>query len=81
MSSVQIKYPDGTEAKIGDAVLLAHGAHTGTVQDVVDTVEKQNLWGLSEFGLMIDTSYAGLTFEPVDAIVEGEIELVQKKPA
>ena len=32
-----IAYPDGTEARVGDAVALVHGAHTGTVMHVIES--------------------------------------------
>ena len=79
MSSGQIKYCDGTPATVGDAVLVANRSYSGTVTDIIGTTEVQRNWGLSEFGLMIETSYAGLMFHSLETILEEEIQL--KKPA
>ena len=81
MNSISVKYPDGTSAKVGDRVIIDHGAFTGQVKDVIDSSEKQANWGVQEFGLMIDASNSGLTFWSTDSIVRDKIELDRKMPA
>jgi len=73
-----IVYPDGSEACVGDAVALAHGTHTGTVQHIVESAADFDAWNLDEPGLMIDTSYAGLVFHPARALTPEEIKFVSR---
>lgn len=73
-----IAYPDGTEARVGDAVGLAHGAHTGTVTDLIESPADLSRWGLDEPGLMIDTSYGGLVFHPKDTLTCDEVVFVSR---
>jgi hypothetical protein len=73
-----IAYPDGTEARVGDAVALAHRAHTGTVQHVIESVAEVEWWNLEEPGLMIETSYGGLVFHPKHSLTFDEIEFVSR---
>lgn len=76
-----IRYPDGSEARVGDAVALAHGAHMGTVTNVIESVGDLAAWDLDEPGLMINTSYAGAVFYPAGGLTEDEIALVSRTPA
>jgi len=76
-----IAYPDGAEARVGDAVALAHRAHTGTVHQVIESAAEIEFWNLEEPGLMIDTSYAGLVFHPKHSLTIDEIEFVSRAVA
>lgn len=76
-----IAYPDGTEARVGDVVALAHRAHTGTVQHVIESAAEIESWNLEEPGLMIDTSYGGLVFHPKHSLTIDEIEFVSRAVA
>jgi hypothetical protein len=76
-----IAYPDGTEARVGDAVALAHGMHTGTVQHVIESAADVAAWTVGEPGLMIDTSYGGLVFHPKHSLTTDEIEFVSRAVA
>ena len=76
-----IAYPDGTEAQAGDSVALAHGKHTGTVQQVIESNDELNAWNLSEPGLMIDTSFGGCVFYPQDQLTDDEIAFVSRSRA
>jgi hypothetical protein len=73
-----IAYPDGTEARVGDAVALAHRSHTGTVQHVIESAAELKSWNFDEPGLMIDTAYGGLVFHPVHSLTSDEIEFVSR---
>ena len=75
---IDIEYPDGTQARVGDSVRLAHGGHRGVVQHVLDSAEESGAWGLDEAGLMIHTTYGGLVFYPQDSLTDGEIEFVSR---
>jgi hypothetical protein len=59
-----IAYPDGTEARVGDVVALAHGVHGGTVRLIIESVADMGTWNWGEPGLLIETSYAGLVMFP-----------------
>ncbi len=50
---VLIRYWDGTEARVGETVLI-NETQQGIVREVVDTPEKMKDWALDEFGLMFD---------------------------
>lgn len=73
-----IAYPDGTEARVGDSVVLALRAHTGTVRHVIESAAEMEPWNVDEPGLMIDTSYAGLVFHPNEHLTIDEIEFVSR---
>ena len=76
-----IAYPDGTEARVGDAVALAHRAHTGTAQHFIESKADLDSWNLDEPGLMIDTSYGGLVFHPKHSLTIDEIEFLSRAVA
>jgi hypothetical protein len=76
-----IKYPDGSEARVGDAIALAHRAHTGTVRHIIESAADLEVWDLDEPGLMIDTSYGGLVFHPQHRLAEDEIVFVSRAAA
>jgi hypothetical protein len=73
-----IKYPDGTEARVGDKVSLAHGTDSGVVTHVIDSVAQAASWNLGETGLMIDSAKTGLTFFPSDSLVDDEIGFISR---
>lgn len=76
-----IAYPDGTEARIGDTVRLAHGAHTGVVRHVLESAADIDAWNLDEPGLMIDTSYGGFVFYAQHSLTNDEILFASRGPA
>lgn len=76
-----IAYPDGTEARVGDTVRVAHGAHTGVVRHVLESAADLDAWGLEEPGVMIDTSYGGLVFYAQHSLTDDEILLVSSGPS
>ena len=59
-----IIYADGTIAQIGDHVDF--DGIVAVVEHVIDTVEEQESWGVSDRGLMFNTKEMGWVFEPVD---------------
>lgn len=73
-----IAYPDGTKARVGDAVALAHRAHTGKVTHVIESAADVAAWGTDEPGLMIDTSYGGAVFHPQHSLTDDEIAFVSR---
>jgi hypothetical protein len=72
---VVIRYSDGTEAQVGDTVLIDE-KQRGVVREVVDTPEKMESWALDEFGLMFD----GL-FLPQRFLHEYPVELISRVAA
>jgi hypothetical protein len=73
-----IKYPDGTEARVGDRVSLSHDADSGVVTEVFDSLEKAETWNLDKTGLMIESVATGLTFYPERSLDEDEIRFVSR---
>ncbi|MEY2407556.1 MAG: hypothetical protein QOF48_226 [Verrucomicrobiota bacterium] len=73
-----IAYPDGTEAHVGDAVALAHGAHMGRVTYIIESAVDVGAWNLDEPGLMIGTSYGGAVFYPKHSLTDDEIVLASR---
>lgn len=55
-----IRYPDGTEVKKGDQVLL--DGELSTVKSVIDSQGTLKEWGLDEHGLMLANASHGLVF-------------------
>jgi hypothetical protein len=76
-----MNYPDGTQARVGDSVLLDHGNNPGVVYDVIDTAERRQHWGVEESGLMIESPTYGLLFTSVDGLVDDEIAFVSRQLA
>src|ERR1035437_7113830 len=70
-----ILYPEGTEVRIGDAVLLHHRTYTGTVQHIIDSPAEVESWNTEEPGLMVDSSF-GMVFLPKDSLTHDEITFV-----
>ncbi|MDB6015829.1 MAG: hypothetical protein JWR19_318 [Pedosphaera sp.] len=58
-----------------DAVVLHHGAESGTVLHVIESETELDAWNLEEPGLMIDTSFGGLVFYPTKSLIDDEIAL------
>jgi hypothetical protein len=73
-----IKYPDGTEARVGDSVSLSHDSDRGVVRHILDTVEQAKSWNLQETGLMIDSTATGMTFYPVHSLDRDEIRFISR---
>lgn len=61
-----IRYIDGTDARIGDAVDL--DGIPSVVEDVIDSPEKMAHWGLVHRGLMLRNEQLGRVFQPVDSV-------------
>ena len=75
-----ITYPDGQPADVGDRLALAHRQHTGVVVEVLESAADLSAWDLKDPGLMIDTSYGGLVFQPTFTFCPEEIALVARGP-
>lgn len=73
-----ITYPDGQPAQIGDRLALAHRQHTGVVVEVLESAADLSDWDAREPGLLIDTSYGGLVFQPAACFSAEEIALVAR---
>lgn len=72
---VIIRYWDGTEAQVGDVVLIDETQH-GVVREVIDTPEKMASWALDEYGLMFDR-----VFYPERFLREYPVDLVSRPTA
>lgn len=76
-----IKYPDGTEARVGDSVSLSHDTDRGVVRHVLDSAELAESWNLAEIGLMIESTATGLTFYSIHSLDRGEIRFISRVAA
>jgi len=72
---VIIRYWDGTEARVGDTVLIDE-EQRGVVRDVIDTPEKKKHWNLDEYGLMFDR-----VFYPERFLREYPVDLISRAVA
>ena len=72
---VVIRYWDGTEAQVGDTVVIDE-KQRGVVREVVDTPEKMKAWALDEYGLMFDG-----VFYPERFLREYPVDLVSRAVA
>ena len=61
-----MKYSNGLFVKIGDIVLIENGKTKGVVEDIIDTQERMEFWGIKEMGLMIKAKPFGLVFWAID---------------
>lgn len=69
---VVIRYWDGTEAQVGDTVIIDE-TQRGVVREVIDTPEKMQSWALDEYGLMFDG-----VFYPERFLREYPVDLVSR---
>ena len=76
-----IKYPDGTEAHVGDCVSLSHNTDRGVVRYIVDSVEQAKAWNLEKIGLMIYSTVTGMTFYPIYSLDRDEIRFISRSVA
>ena len=72
---IVIRYWDGTEAQVGDTVIIDE-QQRGVVREVVDTPEKMKAWALDEYGLMFDG-----VFYPERFLREYPVDLVSRAVA
>jgi hypothetical protein len=72
---VIIRYWDGTEAQVGDTVLIDE-TQRGVVREVIDTPEKRKPWDLDEYGLMFDG-----VFYPERFLREYPVDLISRAVA
>ena len=63
-----MKYRNGDNIKIGDHVLIENKKTVGLVDDIIDTKEKMEYWGVDEKGVMIKSKPFGLVFWPINDI-------------
>ena len=70
-----MKYPDGTNMKKGDRVLIS-GKYHGTVMVNIGGLDNPNGdWAYLKSGVMIDTDFGGLVHYTEEAIFDEEIIL------
>ena len=72
---VVIRYCDGTEAMVGDTVIIDE-SQRGVVRHVIDTQDKMRRWGLDEYGLMFEG-----VFYPERFLREYPVDLVSRAAA
>ncbi|MFL6600167.1 MAG: hypothetical protein ACJ8R9_02455 [Steroidobacteraceae bacterium] len=66
-----MKYPNGTEVKVGDNVRFERGGTTGTVETIIDTNFSD--WSVDEPGVMLLSAAFGRVFIPVSVFVSEEV--------
>ena len=72
-------YPNGLEMRIGDRVLLYHGAEPAEIEAVLESPESHIAFGLSEPGISFRTSNFGLVLERMTSLQNsGDVEFVSR---
>jgi len=51
-----ISYQDGTEMRVGDAVLIEHGRTPGTISELIQVNADFTQWNVTEPGVMIKSA-------------------------
>ena len=67
-------YPDGSLAKIGDAVLIENGRVEAIIKHFIQTPEQLVEWGVEEPGVMFESAPFGLLFLPQSMLKESPLE-------
>ena len=73
-----VTYQDGSEVKVGDAVLIEHRRTSGVVIEVIDSASAQKEWNVEEPGVMLKSPPFGLVFWPVSSFTEDPPVLVSR---
>ena len=73
-----ISYQDGTEMKVGDAVLIEHGRTPGTIRELIQDNANFKEWNVTEPGVMIKSAPFGLVFIPVSFFADDPIIFVAR---
>ncbi len=73
-----IAYQDGTEMRVGDAVLIEHGRTPGTISDLIQANADLKQWNVTEPGVMIKSAPFGLVFLPVSTFAGDPIVFVAR---
>jgi hypothetical protein len=73
-----ISYQDGTEMKVGDAVLIEDGRTPGTIRELLQANADFKQWNVTEPGVMIKSAPFGLIFIPVSNFTDEPIILVAR---
>lgn len=71
-------YPDGTEIKVGDAVLIERGKTPAVITLVIESVDDQKECGVKEAGVMLQSSSIGLAFLPASLLSTNPIAFVSR---
>jgi hypothetical protein len=74
-----ICYPDGSEMKAGDSVLIENGQTPGTISDVIPASADLRQWNVDEPGVMIKSAPFGLLFLPVSSFKDDPVIFVSRK--
>jgi hypothetical protein len=77
-----MKYTDGTQAKIGDKVLIGRQYHGVVVADMdgdeYSREHPRDQWGYLGSGVIIDTDFGGLVHYEQNSLVGELMELVRR---
>ena len=73
-----ISYQDGTEMRVGDAVLIEDGRTPGTIRELLQANADFKQWNVTEPGVMIKSAPFGLIFIPVSIFTDEPIIFVAR---
>ena len=73
-----LKYSDGSEIQVGDAVLLEHGNTSGIVEIIVSTPEEMRAIGVEEPGVMLRSRPFGRVYLPLLSLAEDPLQFVAR---
>jgi len=72
------KYPDGSDVKVGDSVLLENGRTPGVVEFIVVTPEEMKATNVEEPGVMLKSPPFGRIYLPQWSLREDPLHLVSR---
>ncbi|MEO6034806.1 MAG: hypothetical protein ABIQ35_06100 [Verrucomicrobiota bacterium] len=78
METKPIRYTDGNVAQVGDLIRIDNGEREGRVEDIVDSREEVEAWGLDHPGILVKNDYYGRVFLAEMDFKEDEIVLVSR---
>jgi len=73
-----LQYADGSDVRVGDAVLIEDGRTQATVVDVVVTQEQMRQTGVNVPGVMLKSAPFGLVYLPSDLLAEDPLYFVSR---
>jgi len=71
-------YTDGTEMKVGDAVLIERGKTPAVITLIIESADDQKECNVKEAGVMLASPPFGLVFLPVPSFANDPIVFVSR---
>lgn len=61
-------YENGMEIKIEDCVHFENEPGNGIVIEIIDSIEKQQRWGVESYGIMVQSKHYGRAFYSTEVV-------------